>query len=46
MSIILNDVDILNIHGVDYCFLINGLDKKEATNLLQNADLTEKTQIL
>ena len=45
MSSNLNDIAILNICGVDYCCAINGIDKREAMNLLQNADLTEKRSI-
>ena len=36
MSIKLNDVAILNIGGVDYCCIINGISKIVAVNLLQN----------
>ena len=41
MSINLNDLAILNIHSVDYRFIINKISKSEAVNLLQNADLRE-----
>ena len=41
MSINLNNIAILNIQGIDYCCIINGIGKSGAVNLLQNADLTE-----
>ena len=41
MSTKLNDITILNIEGVDYGCIIN---KSEAINLLQNADLTEEEE--
>ena len=37
----LKDIAILNIGGVDYGCIIN---KSEAVNLLQNADLTEEKE--
>ena len=40
MSINFKSITILNICGVDYCSIINGIDKKEVINLLQNVDLT------
>ena len=46
MSINLNDISILNIHGVYYCSNIKGISKSEAVNLLQNVDLTEKSGVL
>ena len=46
MSINLHDNAILNIRCVDYLYNINGIDKKEAINLLQIADLTEKRETL
>ena len=42
MFINLDNIAILNIHGVDYHCNINGISKGEAINLLQNANLTEK----
>ena len=42
----LNEISILNIRGVDYCCISNGIDKKETVNLLQNTYLTEKIDIL
>ena len=44
ISINLNDHTILNINGVDYCGIINGISKSDAMNVLQNADLTEKEE--
>ena len=46
MSINLDDIATLNIHGVDYRCNINRIDKSETKNLLQNVDLTEKREIL
>ena len=39
----LRDIVILNIKGSDYCCIISLIRKKEAINLLQNSDLTEKS---
>ena len=44
MSINLNDIAILNIKG--YCYIISLISKNEAINLIQNADLTEKSGAL
>ena len=41
MSINLNDIAILNFHGIDYHCIINGISKSYGANLLQNADLTQ-----
>ena len=41
-SIILKDIAILNIRGVAYRYIINGISKSDAVNFLQNADLTEQ----
>ena len=41
MSANLNDIAILNINGFDYHCIINGINKSEAANLLQNADLLQ-----
>ena len=41
----LSDIAVLNIHSVDYrC--ISGISKSEATKLMQNVDLTEKSETL
>ena len=42
MSTSTSDIAIWNISGVAYCCTINGISKSKTTNLLQNADLTEK----
>ena len=41
VSINLIDIAILNIKGVDYRCIINGISKSEALNLMLNIDLTE-----
>ena len=46
MSVNLSDIAILNIKGSDYYCIISLISKNEARNLLQNADLTEKSGIL
>ena len=43
VSINLNNIAILNNHGVDYCCIINGISKCEAIYLLENADLSKKS---
>ena len=42
----LSDIAILNIKSVDYCCIISGNSKNEAINLMQNVDLTEKSETL
>ena len=42
MSTDINSIAILNIHGVDYLCIINGISKSEAMNLLIIADLSEE----
>ena len=42
MSMYPKDIAIFNIRGVDYHCIINGINKSEAVNLLQNADLRKK----
>ena len=44
MSINLSDIAILNIHSADYCCIISKFSKREAVNLMQNIDLTEKNE--
>ena len=39
-----SDIAILNIKSADYCFIISGISKNEAINLMQNVDLTEKAK--
>ena len=43
MTINLSDIAILNIKGSYYCCIISLISKNEAIELLQNADLTEKS---
>ena len=40
MFVNLNNIAILNIYSVDYCFIINGTKNIEVINLLKNADLS------
>ena len=42
----LSNIAILNINGVDFCCIMNGMSKSGAITLLQNADLTEKSGTL
>ena len=46
MSVNFSDIAILNIKGSDYCCIISLTSKNEAINLLENADLTEKSGTL
>ena len=46
MSLVINDIAILNIHGADLCCIINGISKSEAINLPQNSDLSRKWNIM
>ena len=46
MSINLDDIAILDMNDVDYRCNFTGISKKEAVNLLQNADLSEKSGTL
>ena len=46
MSMNLSDIAILSIKNADYCCIINRISKNEARNLMQNANLTEKTGTL
>ena len=43
MSMNLSDIAILNIKGSDYRCIISLISKNGAINLIQNADLTEKS---
>ena len=45
-SMNLSDIVILNIKGSDYRCIISLFSKNEAINLMQNADLTEKSGTL
>ena len=46
ISINLSDIAILNIKGSDYRFIVTGISKNEAINLMQNVDLAEKSWTL
>ena len=46
MSINLSGIAILNIKGSDYRYIIKLICKNGAINLIQNADLTEKSGTL
>ena len=43
MSINLSGIGILNIKGSYFCCIISLISKNDATDLLQNAELTEKS---
>ena len=43
MSLNLGHIAISNINGVNYRSIINRISNSEAINLLQNADLSEKS---
>ena len=44
ISINLSDIAILNIKSADCCCIISGISKSEAINLMQNIDLTKKSE--
>ena len=46
ISIDINSIAILNIHGVNYCFILDRISKSEAINLLKDVDLKEKSRSL
>ena len=46
MSMNLSGIAIVNVKSADYCCIINGISKNEAINLMQNADLTKKSETL
>ena len=46
MSVSLSDITILNIKDSDYDCIISLISKNEAISLMQNADLTEKSETL
>ena len=46
MFIKLSNIIILNNNGADYRYIISGISKSEAINLMQNIDLTEKSETL
>ena len=46
MSVKLSDIAILNTKGSDYLCIIILISKNDAINVMQNADLTEKSRTL
>ena len=46
MSMNLDNSAILNIKGSGYCCIVSLISKSEAKNLMQNADITEKSNII
>ena len=46
VSMNLSDIAILKIKDSDYHCVIGGISKREAINLMQNIDLTEKDETL
>ena len=42
VSMNLRDIAILKTKNSDYCFIISGIKKSKAINLMENIDLTEK----
>ena len=42
----IDTIAILNIKSVDYCYIISGISKFEAINLMQNIDLIKKSRTL
>ena len=45
MSMNLSDINISNIRGVNFCYIINGISKREVMCLLKkNANLNEKIE--
>ena len=42
----ISDIAILNIKVYDYCFIISGISKSNAINVMQNIDLTEMPNII
>ena len=46
MSVNLTDIAISNIKGSDYRYIISLISKNESMNLLENADLNEKSGTL
>ena len=42
MSMNLNDIAILSVHGIDYCCIINGISKSGAMGLLRNSSVNQK----
>ena len=46
MSMNLSNIAILNIKGSDYYYIISLISRTQAINLMQNADLNEKSGTL
>ena len=46
MSINLSDIAIINIKGSNYGCIISLISKNQVINLMQNADLTDKSGTL
>ena len=46
MSMNLSVIASLNIKVSDHCYIISGIRKIEAINLMQNTDLSEKSRTL
>ena len=46
MSMNLSSITVLNIHGPDYCCIINEISKSEVIKVMQNIDLTEESKKL
>ena len=44
MSINFSDIVILNIKSADCSFIVSGISKSEAIDVMQNIDLIEKKQ--
>ena len=44
MSKNLSGIAIVNIQDVDYCCIISGISKCEPKNVMQNIDMTEKSE--
>ena len=44
MSMNLSNIDTLNINGADYRCIVNEISKTESINLMQNINLSEKSQ--
>ena len=42
----LSDIAILKTENADYCFIITGISKCKAINLMQNIDFTERSKTL
>ena len=44
MSMNLSDIAILSIKSADYCCVVSGISKIRAVDLMQNIDLTKKSE--